>query len=242
MFANTWCWAESGAAGDPVHCGGNVNRCSFCFFVFQCWLILFLATRSQFPDHPGPWQWKRQVLTPGRPGNSPIGAVLRRAMPIKIETSHTLWPRESQIQDLPYRISPTCATRSIHRVIHCNITCNHKKYWKKLKRPSWGTRLNTLYYFHTVQYHVIYQDMTWKVSKIKKNKARSKTSWIIVKANVVLSRSLQTAHIALAKPSKTNTGLDGLKGIHIFSLYIIFQRKHSRWGMVSSSFLSHVTK
>lgn len=78
--------------------------------------------------------------------------------------------------------------------------------------------------------------------KNKKNKARSKTSWIIVKANVVLSRSLQTAHIVLAKPSKTNTGLDGLKGIHIFSLYIIFQRKHSRWDMVSSSLLSHVTK
>lgn len=184
---------------------------------------------------------KAWVLTSGWPGNSPIGAVLRRAMPIKMETSHTLWPSKSQIQDLPYKISPTCATRSMHRVTHCNITCNHKKYWKKLKRPSGGTRLNTLYYFHTVWCHARYKDMTWKVSQ-KKNKARGKTSWIIVKAKVVLSRSLQTPHIALAKPSKTNTGLDGLKGISIFSLYIIFRRKHSGWGIVSSSLLSHVTK
>ena len=175
-----------------------------------------------YPDHPGPWQWKHQVLTPGWPGSSPTGAVLRRAMPIKIETSHTLWPRKSQIQDLPYRMSPTYATRSMHRVIHCNITCNHKKYWKRLKRPSWGTRLNTLYYLHTVWCHAVYKDMTWKISKKKKkNKARSKTSWIMVKANVVLSGSLQTAHTALAKPSKTNTGLDAQGNPYFLSLHYL---------------------
>ena len=202
---------------------GNRQPYSLCW---ECKQVQFLFLHFSmlaytfYPDHPGPWQWKHQVLTPGWPDSSPTGAVLRRAMPIKIETSHTLWPRKSQIQDLPYRMSPTYATRSMHRVIHCNITCNHKKYWKRLKRPSWGTRLNTLLFTHSAVSCSL-QRYDTKGFKNKKNKARSKTSWIMVKANVVLSGSLQTAHTALAKPSKTNTGLDGLRGIRIFSLHYL---------------------
>lgn len=108
------------------HCGGNVNRCSFLFLCFSMLAYTFLATRSQFPDHR-----KRQVLTPGRPGNSSNRCGFTKGNAYQNWNQPYSLTQESQIQDLPYRISPTCATRSIHRVIHCNVTCNHKKYWKK---------------------------------------------------------------------------------------------------------------